>query len=235
MDALKEASEASETEAEADFMTAVTHEHPLAFEYALARPLDIESRDKETIVPLLNKKLEGEFYYYAAPKHTPLTFLVCEARADAELLAGPMNIYLDGQYIGKTRIDSQTAGDAFRLNLGAVREIQVKRERITDKIKETYFGKLDRNTVVRSLAYRLTVSNHKDRRVKVKLVDHIPVSRTDKIEIRDLKMTPAPTASNYLGREGVMLWEYELAPQETRELVLEFDISYPKDSPPQGL
>lgn len=222
-------------EEEAPMVSAVAHRKPLAFEYALPRPLDIESRDKETIVPLLSKTLEGEFYHFVVPKRTPLTFLVCEARADTEILAGPMNIYLGGQYVGKTRIDSQKAGEAFRLSLGVDRGVMVKREKVSDKIKETYFGAIQRNSVVRSLAYKITVTNQKDRPVKLKLLDHIPIARTDKIEIKDLKMTPPPAVKDYQEREGVMLWEFDLGPQVTRELNIEFVIIYPKDSAPAGL
>jgi len=232
---LKMEADAEVLEEEAALASAVARRKPLAFEYVLPRPLDIESRDKETVVPLLTKTLDGDFYHFVVPRRTPVTFLVCEARADAELLAGPMNIYMGGQYVGKTHIDSQKAGEAFRLSLGVDRNVMVKREKLTDKIKETYFGKIQRNSVVRSIAYKITVANQKDRPVTLKLLDHIPVARTDKIEIQDLKMTPSPAVKDYQEREGVMLWEFDLDPQMKRELNIEFVIIYPKDSTPLGL
>ncbi len=232
---LKMEADAEGLEEEAALASAVARRRLLAFEYVLPRPLDIDSRDKETIVPLLTKSLEGEFYHFVVPRRTPATFLVCEARADTELLAGPMNIYMDGQYVGKTRIDSQKAGEAFRLSLGVDRDVMVKRETLTDKIKETYFGTIQRNSVVRSIAYKITVANQKDRPVKLKLLDHIPIARTDKIEIKELKMTPPPAVKDYQEREGVMLWEFDLGPKEQRELSIAFVVIYPKDSAPLGL
>jgi uncharacterized protein (TIGR02231 family) len=227
--------DATDLEEEAGLATATARRRTLAFEYVLPRPLDVESREKESIIPIQSKTLKGDFYHWVVPKRTPRTFLACEAQADVELLAGPMNIYFDGQYVGKTRIADQKAGDAFRLSLGADQEVLVKRERLTDKVKETYFGKIDRNTVVRIQTYRISVTNQKNKPVNLKVLDHIPVARTDKLKVEDLKMTPAPTVKDYQKREGVMLWELKLAPKAKKEINIEFVVIHPKDATPFGL
>ncbi len=220
---------------EAAFTTAVKKELPLSFEYRIPQPIDIESRDKETILPLFTKKIQGDSYYYAVPKRSPLTFLVCKTKADKELLSGPLNVYFGGRYIGKTYLDEKKAGEEFHLSLGADREVMVKREKVKDKIKETYFGKIQRGTIVRELAYKITVENIKDRSILLKVLDSIPVSRTDKIEVKDLKMNPEPAKKNYLDKEGVMLWEYKLDPEEKQEINIEFVVTYPKGLLPMGL
>jgi len=213
---------------EAAFATAVKRELPLSFEYRIPQPIDIESRDKETILPLFDKKMQGDFYYYAVPKRSPLTFLVCKTKADKELLSGPLNVYFGGRYIGKTHLSEKKAGEEFHLSLGADREVMVKREKVKDKVKETYFGKIQRGTIVRELAYKIMVENMKDRSILLKVVDNIPVSRTDKIEVKELTMNPEPAQKNYRNKEGVMLWEYTLAPEKQQEINIEFVVAYPK-------
>ena len=235
LESVKMEADAEALDEEAVLATATTNRRTLAFEYVLPRPLDVDSREKESIIPIQSKTLEGNFYHFVVPKRTPRTFLVCEAQADVELLAGPMNIYFEGQYIGKTRIADQKAGDAFRLNLGVDREVLVKRERLADKVKETYFGKLDRNTVVRNLVYRISITNQKNKPIKLKVLDHIPVARTDKLKVEDLKLTPAPSVKDYQKREGVMLWELKLAPKAKKEINIEFVVIHPKDAAPLGL
>ena len=213
---------------EAAFTTAVKRELPLSFEYRIPQPIDIESRDKETILPLFTKKMQGDLYYYAVPKRSPLTFLVCKTKADKELLSGPLNVYFGGRYIGKTHLSEKKAGEEFHLSLGADREVMVKREKVKDKVKETYFGKIQRGTIVRELAYKIMVENMKDRSILLKVVDNIPVSRTDKIEVKELTMNPEPAQKNYRNKEGVMLWEYTLAPEQQQEINIEFVVAYPK-------
>jgi uncharacterized protein (TIGR02231 family) len=222
-------------EQEAAFSTAERMELPLSFEYRIPQPIDIESRDKETMLPLFSRKISGEFYYYAVPRQSALTFLVCKATPDKELLSGPLNVYFGGRYIGKTRLGEKRAGEVFQVSLGADREAKVSRDKVKDKIRETYFGKIKRDTVVRELAYKISVENLKSRSIALKLLDSIPVSRTDRIEVKDLTMVPEPTEKNYLDREGVMVWDYELDPGEKGEITIQFTVTYPGDIVPWGL
>jgi uncharacterized protein (TIGR02231 family) len=164
-----------------------------------------------------------------------LTFLVCQASADKELLSGPLNVYFGGRFIGKTFLSEKKPGEDFNLNLGADRDVKVKRDKIKDKVKETFFGQLERNTVVREMAFKMTLENLKDKPVKLKVLDTIPVSRTDKVNVKDISINPAPSEKNYQDREGVMLWECQLKPGEKKEITIEFVITYPKDLPVQGL
>ena len=234
-DALKKEADLEETEEEAAFAVAEKRELPLSFVYTMPQPLDIESQDKETMLPLFSKKLQGDFYYYAIPKQSALTFLVCRAKADKELLSGPLNLYFSGRYIGKTLLDEKKAGEEFYLNLGADRDVKVKKEKIKDKIKETYFKTIERDTVIRDFAYKITMENSKKKTVLLKVLDNIPVSRTDRIVVKDIHVTPEPVQRNYLDREGVMLWEYHLNPEEKQEINVAFVITYPKGVLPIGL
>jgi hypothetical protein len=115
------------------------------------------------------------------------------------------------------------------------RDVRVQREIVRDKFKETLFGTIERSTVMREMAYRITMENLKDREVHLQVMDSIPVSRSDKVEVKDLKISPQPKDRSYLGREGVLLWEELLKPGEKKEIVVDFVITYPKDMPVVGL
>jgi uncharacterized protein (TIGR02231 family) len=220
---------------EASYSTAEKTESALAFEYRLPQPLSIESRDKETVLPLYTKNLKGTFSYYAVPRSNPSTYLVMKAQADRELLPGPLNVYFAGRFVGKTTLGDQKAGEEMLLNLGADRNVKVQRLTVRDKIQETLFGTFERNTVVRDMAYRIVMENTKNRDIFIQVVDSVPVSRSDKVVVKDLKITPPPKDRNYLGREGVLLWEEMLKPGEKKEIMVEFLVAYPKDTPPIGL
>jgi uncharacterized protein (TIGR02231 family) len=132
-------------------------------------------------------------------------------------------------------LGEKKAGEEFNMSLGADREVKVKRERIKDKIKETFFGKIQRKTLIREMAFKITVENIKGKPIKIKVLDSIPVSRTDKIEVKDLKITPAPVEKNYQDKEGILLWEFELKPGGKQEINMEFVVTYPKGEPVFGL
>jgi uncharacterized protein (TIGR02231 family) len=219
----------------AETMQAAQKELPLSFEYQIPYPVDIESRSASSLLPILTKKITGNFFHYAIPKRTPLTFLVSETTADRELLSGQLNVYFGGRYIGETYLAEKKAGAPFYLNLGADRAVKVKREKLKDKIKETYFGTIQRDTVVREFEYKITAENMKKQVVRLKIEDSVPVSKTDKIQVKDVKMIPDPDARNYKDKEGVMLWEFKMDPGEKKEIQINYIVTYPTKSPPFGL
>lgn len=225
-----EAAEIQKGPPEAAFAETEARRLPLSFEYILPQPVTIESRTKETILPLFTKQLQSKVSHLTVPQKSPLTYLVARIKADRELLPGPLNVYFGGRYVGKTQVMEKRAGESFELVLGADREVTVKREKIIDKVKETtFFGKVERDIVVREVAYKTTIENLKSTPVTVRVIDNIPVARTDRIDIKDVVMAPEPVEKNYNDREGVMLWTLELAPSEKRDIQLAFVVSYPKD------
>ena len=121
------------------------------------------------------------------------------------------------------------------MNLGADRNVKVKREKILDKVKETYFGTIQRDTIVRDFQYKITAENAKNEAVILKIIDSVPVSSTDKIQIKDVKISPSPKENHYKDKEGVMLWELRLKPGETQDIKIEFTVTYPSNTPPIGL
>lgn len=225
----------SSPDAPAEYTSASAKELPLSFEYKMPFPVDIDSRDQFSILPLLTKKLSSDTYHYSVPGQTNLTFLVADAKADKELLAGKLNVYFGGRYIGNTYLSEKKPAEPFSLNLGADRNVKVHRKKLIDKIKETYFGTIQRNTVVRSFSYKITAENIKDKPITLKIVDRVPVTRTDKIEVKDVRLTPVPTENNYQDKEGVHLWVFQLSPGEIQEIDLDFTVAYPSDANPFGL
>lgn len=219
---------------EASLTVAERNETPLSIEYRMPARVTVESGEKESFLPLFSKPLEGQFSFYAAPRTSPLAFLICDARADRELLAGPMNAYFGGRFVGKTFMEEKRAGEGFRVGLGADREVRVKREKTRDKARETSWG-FEKKNIARDIAYRITVENLKNRPVRMRVVDAVPVSRTDRIEVKDLKVTPGPSDKSYQGREGVYAWDLDIDAGSTREIAVEFTVTYPRETPPAGL
>ncbi len=205
----------------------------LSFEYTLPMPVSVASRDQQTLLPIFTKTLDGNFYHYAVPKADSRAYLVCEAEADSELLAGPVNIFFEGRYVGQMYLEEKISGNPFTLGLGMDRAVTVKREKIRDKRQETaFFGKIERDTIVREIDYRITAENMKNRPVKLHLVDHLPVSRTDRITVKDIRITPEPQKRDIGDKQGVMQWNMDLAPGKTSTVSISFTVTYPKEMPP---
>ena len=85
------------------------------------------------------------------------------------------------------------------------------------------------------MEYRITIENLNDNPVQVQILDSIPVSTSDCVQIMDLKTYPEPTLRDYLQQEGVMLWILQVDPQADRDIRIKFFVKHPKNSFPWGL
>ena len=63
----------------------------------------------------------------------------------------------------------------------------------------------------------------------------IPVSRTDRIVVKDVKITPQPSEKDYNDIEGLNLWELKLGAAQKKEIDIKFVITYPKGEYISGL
>ncbi len=219
----------------ADYAATRRSSSGISFEYELSRPVTVESRQKEILLPLYTKNLEGEFYYYCVPRKNTRAYLVCEAKPDQEMLAGPMHIHFGGHYMGKTMFTPKSRNERFLMALGADRAVEVSRQKITDHVKETFFGKFERSMVVRELGYRITVENRKKKPIRLNLIDQIPIAKTDKIDVDDVSFEPVPDEKGYMDESGVMRWQMEIGSQKSEPIEIRFTVAYPKDQPPLGL
>ncbi len=220
---------------EAEFIQAEQKEMPLAFEYGLPQKIDLNSGEGETILPLYTKEMQGKSFIYCVPRNDLLAYLACETTAGDELLAGRLNIHFSGRFVGGTALPEKKAGEDMFLNLGVDRGVKVRREKATDRISETLLGMVDRQSVVREFEYRIIVENLKDKDVVVHMIENIPVSKTDRIQVKGMEIKPEPSIRDYQKHEGLMLWDFVLKSKSTQEIRVKYIVKYPKGITPQGI
>jgi uncharacterized protein (TIGR02231 family) len=222
--------------APAEFQQAEARQLPLAFEYDFDGAITIESQEKETLLPLFNRQVTGRYFYYAVPRQTQQVFLVTEIESAEELLAAQMSINFADRYVGTTYLPAKKAGESFELNLGVDRAVVVERTVTRDTVKETaFFGKMDAATINRELQITIDIENRKNKPIALKVYDAVPVSRTDKIVVKDLVVTPPPREEDIYDQEGVYEWMLSVEPGTTEEISIGFSVQYPKDIQPVGL
>jgi len=108
--------------------------------------------------------------------------------------------------------------------------VRVKREKTRDKKTETaFFGRVERDSIIRELSYRIVAENRKSRDINLQVSDRIPVSQTDRIEVKDISFSPSPDSRDADGRAGVMRWDMLLEPNQTSEFTIDFTVTYPRD------
>ena len=203
----------------------MTDETMLSQTFNIDLPYSIPGDGKEQSIELQTQEINASFQYYCAPKLSSETYLLAEIAGweKLNLLSGPANITYDGTYMGETFINASSTQEKLGLTLGTEKRIVVKRELLKDFSSSRFMG----NDVRQVFAYKLTVKNNLNKTVRVVLKEQYPQSSTKEIEAVWLKDdTTKPTF--HKEDVGVVTWEEDYKPGETKEYKFSYSIKYPK-------
>lgn len=227
----KEADEPHAKDEEAVAATADVVAAGPAVLFKVARPATIpnESREHKTTVAV--SRLRGEFSYLAVPKRSPFAYLVARVTptGDVPILAGPVEIFSGGDYIGRSRLDGAAPSQPFDIHLGVDEGIKVRREELPRARGE---GGLFSKTQRTRIAYEIVVENFKRTPEKITVMDQIPVATDQEIAVEGLRFSVEPSERS---EKGQLKWTFTLQPQEKKVIRVEFSVSHPSDKPIAGL
>jgi uncharacterized protein (TIGR02231 family) len=200
----------------------VVRDHQLAVEFEINLPHDIASDGKNHLVNMKSYELPATYQYHAVPKLDVAAFLLAKITnwGQYNLLTGTASIFFEDTYIGKSVINPNITSDTLLLSFGRDDQISVKREKLKDNTATKSIGQNTKETVT----HKITVRNNKGMPFNIEILDHIPITRNEDIEIKLLESEGADFTESY----GKLLWRLNLEPGETKEVEFSYEIKYPK-------
>ncbi len=215
----------------AEYATAAIAESGLNLNFEIRTKVIVPSDGAPHRVPVDGQSLDASFDYLAVPKTGEAAYLRGKVKNSLPypLLPGRADIFILQDFVGSTDIENTPAGDELELFFGADRQIKVTREELKrDKSQSGLIGKTEKV----HYAYRITIENLRQKEISLELKDQIPVSRNEKIGIKDVTLTPAPSTRE---EQGALGWSIKLAPGEKKLYLLEFTVEYPKGTRITGI
>lgn len=199
--------------------------------FRVAAKTDLPSDNTSHKVSVTTIRLQAALSYRSTPKLLPGAFLSASVThaSDYPLLAGPLNVFLDDTFVATSAVRTVMPGEKFDLALGADEAIAVTRKLNRRFVEDTGVVSKGRR-VTYDLA--LTVHNRKPTPETIVVEDQLPVSRHEKIIVKQLAPDERQLKPDADGR---IKWTLELKPGEKRELPLRFSIEHPSDLPVAGL
>ena len=218
-------------EKDAELAVATIEAGATSASFKIATSASIPSDNSPQKVPITSARLNAAPEYLTVPKRLTTAFLTAKVFNTSEfpLLAGAMNVFLDGTFVATSTLRSVMPGEKFDLALGADEGISVKHKRVQKFTEDTGLTNSGKRL---TYEYLITVQNHKKLAERVIVVDQLPLSHHEKIVVKQLAPNPAelkPTP------EGALKWSLDLAPGEKRELTVRFTIDYPNDVNVSGI
>ncbi|MDY3555466.1 DUF4139 domain-containing protein [Gemmata sp. JC717] len=195
--------------------------------YKLPTRLTLPSRSDEQVIEIAKIELSPKFYYKAVPVLTPNVYRLADLTNTSEfvLLAGDATMYLNGDFVGQTRLPLVAAGKPFTVGFGVDPQLQVSRI-LVDKTRTTQGG----NQVL-TFKYRIRLSSYKNAAVPVQVWDRTPHAETAQTIAVNV-LSPKPELSTdplYVRDEkarGLLRWDVTLEPKQNGEKALTIDYEF---------
>lgn len=197
-------------------------ENQTTVHFEIKTPYTIKSDNKNYTVDIENYDLPANYQYYSVPKIDKDAFLIAHI-IDWEkysLLEGEANVFFENTYVGKTLLDVRYASDTLEISLGRDKKVSVNREKIKDFTTKQFIG----NKKEETRTWKTTVKNNKNQEINMIVLDQVPVSTAEDIEVSLLDMTGAKQNLE----SGEIKWEFKLTPGGKKEFDLKYSIKYPK-------
>ncbi len=206
----------------------------LSAQFTAARRESIEGAGRPRKAFLAAFPLKGELERRAAPLLDAQTFLTAKVRNEsgAPLLPGPVSVYLGDEFLGRTQMPFSPLGDELKLAFGADDRIKVERK-LVERKHETA-GLFAKEDVYRFRA-RTTVKNLYPKEATVTLLDQVPVSRDETIQVTVLDGSTPTTSAPDPGEPGVRTHTLTLGPKAEKVVDLVYEVRFPRGQTVTGL
>ncbi len=210
-------------------VASTTNESQLTVEFHIDLPYTLPTDGKTHSVDVKKYELPAMYRYQSTPKLKPDAFLMADVAdwQNLDLMAGQVNIYYAGAYVGKSYINAQSTSDTIGFSLGMDKKIAVKRERVKELSSTKFIG----TNKTQTYAYSITVRNSHTDSVKIEIYDQVPVT-TDK----DIQIVVTDNGGAQQNTDtGKLTWKISLAAGESKKLTFSYYVKYPKDKVVQNL
>jgi len=191
--------------------------------FKISLPYTIPSSNKRVNVKVQKWELSATYRYYAVPRIDPDAFLQARITGweDLNLMAGAVNIFFEGTYVGKSYLNPANLNDTLDISLGRDKNIVIERRKIKDKNSSAVFGGSKKMNV----AWNISVRNNKKDAIHLVIKDQLPLSNRKDIEVRLLQSSGA----QFDGKTGFLTWDLNISSKQKKSLDFQYQIKYPKD------
>lgn len=198
--------------------------------FAISEEVTLLSENSEQKVMIHSlEDLPSDLVYQTVPRLREIALLqaVTKNNSNYPLIAGQLNVFMDGRFITTGNLKSTMPNEALKISLGADEALKVTYKKLKQFTEKTGFTKSGERI---TYDYLITVQNNKNKEVKLAIADHIPVSQNEKIKVKLLSPTHIQPDN-----EGRVNWDITLKPMEKLEIPIKFTVDYPVDTKVIGL
>lgn len=190
-------------------------------EFKLALLQTIPNDGRRHIAEIKRYDLTVEYEYHVVPKMDNGAFLLAKITdyGKYDLTSARTNIFFKGVYLGQSFIDTRITRDTLLMSLGRDDDITVSREKISSEHKKNLTNAKEK------IAFEVKVRNNKKQTINITILDQIPVSKDNELEVKLLDYSNA----RYYEPYGSLRWSKKIKPNSTAKMTFKYEVKYPKN------
>jgi uncharacterized protein (TIGR02231 family) len=185
----------------------------LSIRYEIDNPVSLVSRRDAQMVPVLRHLAPATFYHVSIPVLTTSVFREADIVNDSshDLLGGAVNVYLDGEFKGRTDVPTIAHGRSFTLGFGVDGQLKARRT-LADRREDVQGG----NRMI-ALTPEIHIENFKSEPVTIHLRERMPfMEDSTKLRVAVGEVShPLCTDADYLRYDrakGILRWDLTVPP-----------------------
>ena len=196
----------------------------LSAEFEIEKKYSIPSDRKSYQVKISEQDIMTSFEHFSVPKMDKDAFLIAKLPnwESLDLIDGPANVYYGDTFIGESLINTRSISDTMDISLGRDKQVIVTRVRQEDFTSKKFIGSSKKE----QFGFEISVKNNRNIPVSIEVKDQIPISRVDEITVDAINISGGKLDEI----TGIITWNLELQPKQTKKFDLTFSVKYPKNS-----
>jgi uncharacterized protein (TIGR02231 family) len=196
--------------------------------YKIESRVSVGNSGQSKKVRINSANLTADLEAVSVPRLDPAAYLTAKFKIGGTTpqMAGLVNLYLDGIYVGQGSLPLLSPGEETELGFGVDDRIKVTRKEIKSLSGEEG---IITSSKTADRAWSTTIESLHDRPMTVTVFDRIPYSTSDDIKVTEIADMTPPTTRDYEKKRGVHLWKQALEPGAKTEIITGYRVTWPSE------
>lgn len=205
--------------------------------YRVKSRVSLKSDGSSERIKLTEAKLDGSLINIAVPARAPYVYMEGRFKNGKQpLLAGIVNVFSNGNYVGKQSMAHVAVAKDFQLSLGISNDVTVERTRMKDFEDD---AGLIRSVRRLTKEYRIHADNLSDLEQQLVILEPRPVSQNEKIVAEVSEQSPQSLDLKDAARldhtPGILEWHVNLAAGKSQDVSYKTTVEFSPNDTVTGL
>jgi len=211
-----------------EVMTSTVQNQGTSATYHIERKSTIASDNKPHKVTISKTGIDTVMEYVVVPSKSEHAYLKAKAKNTSpyQLLAGDMNVFMDGLFVTTSKLQRTNPGEEFQLYLGIDSAVRVE---VKPTARQDEAQGILKRVMSKTAKYNTVIKNNKKNPIRVLVFDQLPFASDKSITVKVKE--PAEPSEYTVSEESIMKRTVTLNPAEEKRLRLVYVIEYPSDKP----